>query len=182
MQKKSACIPLLLLLLSFTACGNEQPSGLLDASEPAAAGITSAAPAESRHESMSDSTAGYSEIVSEQGTTSAPEAADYGISNLPLGMYLSIKEIRDGVVTLEIDNQSGYEMTYNGDFILEVQENGQWETVSMLDGAVIVDVLYTIPDLQKDTLTIDLYSLYGTLSPGHYRLMQEDMSAEFDLE
>lgn len=181
MQKKSACIPLLLLLLSFTACGNK-PSGLPDASEPAAAGTISAAQAESSHESMSDSTAGCSEIVSAQGTASAPEAADYGISNLPLGMYLSIKEISDGVVTLEIDNQSGYEMTYNGDFILEVQENGQWKTVSMLDGAVIVDVLYTIPDLQKDTLTIDLYSLYGTLSPGHYRLMQEDMSAEFDLE
>lgn len=107
---------------------------------------------------------------------------DYGIANLPLGMYLSVKEIKDGVVTLEIDNRSGYEMTYGKHFILEVYKDGEWESVPMLEGVAVHDIECIIPDLQKDEMTINLHALYGELGPGHYRFVQDDMSAEFEIE
>lgn len=109
------------------------------------------------------------------------ETDDYGVMNLPLGMYLSVKEVKDGVVTLEIDNQSGYEMTYTADFALETEKDGQWESVPVQAGAAIVDVLYTIADLETQEYEIDLHAMYGELEAGHYRLSQEDMAAEFDI-
>lgn len=106
---------------------------------------------------------------------------DYGISNLPLGMYLSIKQIKGGVVTLEINNQSGYEMTYDGCFTLEVEKDGQWQVIHMQEGIAIEEVVCTIPDLQKDEVAVDLNAIYGKLEAGHYRLSQDDMQVEFDL-
>lgn len=107
---------------------------------------------------------------------------DYGVADLPLGMYLSVKEIKDGVVTLEIDNRSGYEMTYGEHFILEAYKDGEWESVPMLEGTAVHDIAYNIPDLQKNEMTINLHALYGELEPGHYRFVQDDMLAEFDLQ
>lgn len=113
--------------------------------------------------------------------TSQDDNTDYGISDLPLGMYLTVIDYKDGVLTLEIDNQSGYEMTYTEDFTLEIKKDGEWEVVPLKEGALIVDSTSTIKDLEKNTVTYDLNDRYESLEKGTYRISQEDMSAEFTI-
>lgn len=170
-----------LVCLGLTACGSSAAKQENEAAgdEAAAEGDTNTA--------ISEGTAADNggEATKPEDTdeiqVEPEETDDYGIMNLPLGMYLSVKEVKDGVVTLEIDNQSGYEMSYGGDFFLDVEKDGQWERVSMQDGVAIADIAYVIEDLEKQEYTIDLNALYGELEAGHYRLYQDDMSAEFDL-
>lgn len=113
----------------------------------------------------------------------APSSSNdpYGIMDLPLGMKLSIKETNGYVLTLEIDNQSGYEMTYTEDFSLQVLNRDKWEEVPQKDGAIIIDAEHVIEDLEKQTLEYDLEEHYGALPNGTYLLSQEDMSVTFNI-
>lgn len=124
------------------------------------------------------------ETSSTQTSTPNSDNDDYGIMDLPLGMKLSVIDI-DGLynLTLEIDNQSGYEMTYTEDFQLQVLEDEEWSDIPVKDGAVIIDSVHTIADLEQQTIQYNLEDVYGELQSGTYRLIQDDMvSNEFTIQ
>lgn len=108
--------------------------------------------------------------------------ADAGISNLPLGMYMSVESVENGVVTLVVDNQSGYAMTYTEVFTLEVLNGEVWEEVPYQEGVEAPENVYSIADLEQATLSYDLTAMYGELPAGTYRLTQEDMQVTFEMQ
>lgn len=104
-----------------------------------------------------------------------------GIAVMPLGMYMSIKEINDTVAVIEISNQSGYEMVYSEYFSLEKEENGEWVEVPILKDVTFRDDANVIKDLEKVEVTCDL-KIFGDLEIGKYRLIKDDMMANFEIK
>lgn len=107
---------------------------------------------------------------------------DNEIANLPLGMYGEVISLKNGILTLKIDNQSGYEMKFVKYGQLQRLDNNNWQDISMIDGAVIDDSEYTLKDLEKIEVEYDLNNLYGDLKNGTYRLLWEDMEVSFEIK
>lgn len=108
------------------------------------------------------------------------DSAD-GVSTLPLGIYMQVTDYQEGLLTVNIINQSGYEMTYGDEFFLQKQEdNGEWTTLEPDTETAAGDTVHTIKDLTTDTVQYDL-TCYGTLSAGHYKFLKMDLEAEFDI-
>lgn len=116
-------------------------------------------------------------------------AEDAGIANLPLEMYLSVDDYKTGSLTVTISNQSGYEMQYTEDFALEKKVDDVWEELtpqgeesegSAHSVADPEETAHTIADLEEVQLTLDI-SGYEPLEEGEYRLLLDDMYAEFTL-
>lgn len=106
---------------------------------------------------------------------------DEGISNLPLEMYMTVQSVTGGVATVLIDNQSGYEMSYDEYYSLQMDRNGQWCQLPMKGDVGFNDIAYVLQDLEQATVTCDL-NIFGELSAGRYRLVKSDMYAEFSLD
>ena len=108
------------------------------------------------------------------------ETNDPGISSLPLGMYMQAVGFCDGILTLEISNQSGYLMEYGEDYALFIRKNGEWKELPWSEGYGWNDIAYTINDLETQLITADL-SVFGKLESGEYRIVKSGMQAEFRL-
>lgn len=113
-----------------------------------------------------------------------------GIASLPLGMYLRVIDYEKGILTLEIDNQSGYHMGYREVFTVVKEEDEEWQVLGTIIGSELVDPEetdldaikeITLMDLEKTKASCDLNAL-GKLEPGNYQIMMEDIAAEFTLE
>lgn len=107
---------------------------------------------------------------------------DNQIADLPLGMKVSVVSLKDGLLTLKIDNQSGYEMGFDKYGQLQKQDNANWTNINMIDGAIIEDSVYTLKDLETIEIEYDLNNLYGELSKGTYRLLWEDTEVRFNID
>ena len=106
---------------------------------------------------------------------------DYGVSTMPLDMTMEVVDYKDGQVTVEIDNHSGYEMTYGDEYYLKRQEGNDWVAVEAVEDYSWEDEVHTIEDLQVDTVTYNL-TVFGDLEPGKYRLEKTDLYAEFTIK
>lgn len=104
-----------------------------------------------------------------------------GIAHLPLGMYMEVIEYAGGKVTIEIQNQSGYDMTYGYEYYLDKEENGQWVEMEPVEEYGWEDIAIIIKDLETNAQVCDL-NVFGTLEPGKYRLRKNDMDAIFELK
>ena len=102
------------------------------------------------------------------------------ISTMPLEMTMTAVKFENGILTLEIDNHSGYEMTYGEDYELQRQEGDSFVKVEPESDIAWKDIAYSIPDLTKATVTCDLKP-YGKLPAGVYKLIKSDMEAVFEL-
>lgn len=114
--------------------------------------------------------------------TSQTDNDDYGVSDLPLGIKVSVVSLRDGMLTLKVDNQSGYEMSFDKYGQLQVKDNDEWTNVDMVDGAIIEESVYTLKDLENIEIEYDLNNLYGDLTSGTYRLLWEDTEVTFNID
>ena len=110
-----------------------------------------------------------------------------GISSLPLRMFITVDDFRDGYLDVTVTNLSGYEMSFEDGYSLEYEGKNGWETLaaSLPDadetaGSVPAQTRYELNDLDKLQLTLDL-SVFGALSPGRHRIHLADMSEEFEL-
>ncbi|MCD8382691.1 MAG: hypothetical protein LUC30_07225 [Clostridiales bacterium] len=124
--------------------------------------------------------AGYLAPVNDLFLTTST-ADESGISTMPLEMTMTVQGIADGVVTVLIDNQSGYEMEYGESFSLEMERDGGWYVLPPQETLEFNDLAYILPDMEQATATCDL-TAYGTLEAGHYRIVKDDMTAEFWLD
>ena len=109
------------------------------------------------------------------------EDPDAGISAPLLTVTCTVTDVTDGVLTLLIDNQSGYVFTYYNYITLEREENGEWAEVPFLEDAEWEDIAYELDDLKQATVKYDLYACFGELEEGTYRLTLSDISVEFSL-
>lgn len=124
----------------------------------------------------------------EKGTAAAAESGsstgiipmENNISTMPLEMTMTAVKFENGILTLEIDNHSGYEMTYGEDYELQRQEGDSFVKVEPESDIGWHDIACSIPDLTKATVTCDLKP-YGKLQAGVYKLIKSDMEAVFEL-
>lgn len=100
--------------------------------------------------------------------------ANLGIANLPLEITMEATDYKKGVLSVIVDNQSGYDMSYSTGYrlykiekeeILLKQQEGEDEGIN---------------DLEKIKITIDLNNLH--LQSGQYKLVMGDLSCNFELK
>ncbi len=85
----------------------------------------------------------------------------------------------DGIVTLFIENHSEQEYIYGENFSLEKENHvGEWETVLWPDGYAWHDIAYVLPAFDSCEIEHNL-SIFGTLPSGNYRIVKDELSAEF---
>lgn len=106
---------------------------------------------------------------------------DYGVSDLPLGIKVSVVNLDSGILTLNVDNQSGYEMSFDKYGQLQRLDD-DWTNIDMIDGAIIEESVYTLKDLENIEISYDLNNLYGNLNKGTYRLLWEDTEVRFEVK
>ncbi|MCC8181780.1 MAG: hypothetical protein LIO45_02185 [Clostridiales bacterium] len=125
--------------------------------------------------------AGYLAPANSLFLAASTVADENGISTMPLEMTMTVQDITDGVVTVLIDNQSGYEMEYGEYFALEMEREGEWYVLPPKDALDFIGIAYILPDMEQAEATCDL-TAYGELEAGHYRIVKDDMTAEFWLD
>lgn len=116
-------------------------------------------------------------------------AVNDGIASLPLMVYVDAVDYRDGILTVHVDNQSGFHAALKQIYRLELQEGEQWTELSPVaeSGSAIgkkadqndVEML-ELEDLESQELEIDL-NQFGKLTEGSYKLSIDDWSTEFAL-
>lgn len=95
------------------------------------------------------------------------------------GLVMSGEDIRSNKITVSITNNSGEEFSYGRYFSLQKQIDGQWYTMPVqADNMGFEDIACVLPDGETVSETYDL-GIYGTLEPGVYRLVVENLSVEF---
>lgn len=110
----------------------------------------------------------------------ALSTGESNLSTLPLDMTMEAVSFVDGILTLEIDNHSGYTMTYGDDYVLQKWENDDWTDMVPEQEYGWHDIAHEIEDLTADTVTCDL-TFFGELTAGRYKLIKSEMEAEFEL-
>ncbi|MCD7945805.1 MAG: hypothetical protein LUF81_04280 [Clostridiales bacterium] len=125
--------------------------------------------------------AGYLAPVNSLFLAASTVADESGISTMPLEMTMTVVDLTDGVVTVLIDNQSGYEMEYGEYFSLEMEQDGEWYVLPPQGTLEFNSIAYILQDMEQAEETCDL-TAYGDLEAGHYRIVKDDMTAEFWLD
>lgn len=113
-------------------------------------------------------------------SASPKESPDSELSTMPLDMTMRVIGYEDGIVTVEIDNHSGYEMGYGDEYTLQRLEGEEWVDVQPEKEYAWNDVLHTIPDLTVVKETYDM-TVFGNLPVGKYKLVKNDLEAEFEV-
>lgn len=142
-----------LLALSLNGCGSSDGAGF-----SAPKGINSTS----------------SELSSSSGSSSGQSTED------PWGLTLSVKGVTSTGLTLVITQEGGSPtgtLQYGSDYTLEEQRDGTWQAVQDIaegDVAWTSEAYLVTMDGQTEQL-VDWNWLYGSLSPGHYRLSKDFM-------
>lgn len=142
-----------LLALSLNGCGSSDGAGF-----SAPQGINSTS----------------SQLSSPSGSSSVQSAED------PWGLTLSVKDVTSTGLTLVITQESGSPtgtLQYGSDYTLEEQQDGTWQAVQdIADGDVAwTSEAYLVTMGGQTEQLVDWNWLYGSLSPGHYRLSKDFM-------
>ena len=95
------------------------------------------------------------------------------------GVVMSVEDIQPSRITVSITNNSCEEFSYGRYFSLQKQIDGQWYTMPVqADNIGFEDLACVLPDGKSASETYDL-NIYGTLEPGIYRLVVQNLSVEF---
>ena len=95
------------------------------------------------------------------------------------GVSLSVKSVKDNIVTVTIQNNTEAEFCYGTYFSLQKEIDGVWYTLPIaLSNYGFTDIACILSPGNSTEETCDL-TMYGELSDGHYRIEKEKMAAEF---
>ncbi|MBP5553394.1 MAG: hypothetical protein J6X94_00830 [Lachnospiraceae bacterium] len=98
------------------------------------------------------------------------------------GISLDFVSFKDNVVTLEYHNNSDKSFEYGAGFELQERINGEWYVISpLLSNYGFNALAYLLPS-GKEVQVACYLEMYGELGKGHYRIVKEELGAEFDVE
>ena len=157
------------------ALGSSDTSGTSDASDASDAEEGAA----KEQLTMEEIVEANSKLELVQGTTNE----DLGISTLPMEMYLKVTGYHDGILLVDVINESGATMFYGRSYFLDRmnEATGEWEELPMVEAMMWAQDMIEIADLETQSTECDL-NPYGALEPGSYRIRKADMSCEFALK
>ena len=188
MKKKVYAALIAMACLGLAACQkNAGTAGQTEETGTAAestAAQTAGAAAEAAQQETAQSEAGQEEADGEGIrvlTLKKTEEKKSEASTMPLGMYLTVTDYENGMLTAELANQSGYTMTYGEAYGLEKLVDGSWTVLEPVTEIFWQETATEIADLKTDTLLCDL-SIFGDLTAGEYKLTKPDLEAAFTLE
>lgn len=96
-------------------------------------------------------------------------------------IYMQAVHYEDGRITVRICNQSDYTMIYGNEYWLCKLENDEWVTVKSKKEYAWDEIAHELQSGCYVEVSYDL-SVFGKLKAGTYRLMKNDLAAEFTLE
>ncbi len=99
----------------------------------------------------------------------------------PEGISMELVSLEDGKTCVRFVNQSGQEWTYGYSFGLQVLLDGVWYQVPPQEEFGVIDLASILPDGESSEETYNL-GFFGQLPPGDYRLVAEQLTAEFTIE
>ena len=95
------------------------------------------------------------------------------------GVSLRMVSLDGNVATLEYRNDSGIEFTYGEDFTLQKLYD-EWYGIPTASNAIFHSLLYILNPGDERQIKCNLF-MYGELEDGHYRIVKDDLCAEFDI-
>ena len=95
---------------------------------------------------------------------------------------MKVLEVKDGIISVEVKNESKMPWEYGEPYSLQVQIDGEWYVVPTIPG----NWGFTMPlyVLQAGESMEKAYNIemYGDLPKGTYRIVVENLTAEFEVE
>ena len=95
------------------------------------------------------------------------------------GVSLRMVSLDGNEATLEYRNDSGIEFTYGEDFTLQKLYD-EWYGIPTASNAIFHSLLYILNPGDERQIKCNLF-MYGELEDGHYRIVKDDLCAEFDI-
>ena len=95
------------------------------------------------------------------------------------GVSLRMVSLDGNVATLEYRNDSGIEFTYGEDFTLQKLYD-EWYGIPTASNAIFHSLLYILNPGDERQIKCNLF-MYGELEDGHYRIVKDNLCAEFDI-
>lgn len=102
------------------------------------------------------------------------------IAFLPLGVYMSALDYEDGILSVLISNQSGYTMTYGGEYYLQKKDGDKWIDLPLPENFIFPEGAKSIKDLDDNIEKYDL-NIFGGLEAGQYKIKKMDFETTFVL-
>ncbi len=97
------------------------------------------------------------------------------------GITLAVYGLKDGVLSLNLQNSSGSDFEYSEYFVLEWYRDGAWYIVPPLEEIAFNDIAHILAAGSGDIVTCDL-NPYGELTAGDYRIVKDGLTAEFGMD
>lgn len=97
------------------------------------------------------------------------------------GLTLTAAGLTEGVLHTRLRNETGEEALYGEGFTLQVLLDGLWRDVPVRNARMFNLLGYPLPAGETAEVDFDIGDVYGSLPAGHYRLVQDDIAAEFDV-
>lgn len=97
---------------------------------------------------------------------------------------------RTDSVTIAYSNHTDTEVVFGKEPHLEIENEGSWYVVPVKEDAAWEEIAYILPPGESEEKEFALKSYYGTLDPGHYRIVKTFFSdsgnvtaaVEFDIQ
>ena len=87
-------------------------------------------------------------------------------------------------MTVEIRNQTSYEVSYDNYYKIERKDNGSWNELSIKGDSITTDIAFLLKEESSSQKKIDWTNQYGSLEKGEYRITKKVylMTKERDIE
>lgn len=102
------------------------------------------------------------------------------IATLPLEVSMKAVAYEKGQLAVLIDNQSGHEYYYGKEYFLQKKVDGEWQDMEAATEYGWPKISLQLKDTENTTEIYDL-TVFGELEAGEYKLVKNDLEAEFEL-
>ena len=100
----------------------------------------------------------------------------------PEGVSMTVTDFTDGTAVVCIENQSGGTITYGTAYALQKEIEGRWYALPLaVTNIGFEEIAIILENQEQAEETCDL-TIFGELEEGNYRLLKDDMAAEFSLD
>lgn len=102
------------------------------------------------------------------------------IATLPLKVTMKAVAYENGQLAVLIDNQSGREYRYGKEYFLQKKVDDNWQDMEAVEEYGWPKISLQLNDTENTTEIYDL-TVFGELETGEYKLVKNDLEAEFTL-
>lgn len=110
-----------------------------------------------------------------------PQSIEDNLTTMQMAMMMLPIAYDNGQLFVAISNQTGAEDGYGNEYALQKKADGEWQDMEPIEDIQWTDLYHVLQDTEIIVEKYDL-SVYGQLEPGDYKLVKDNLEAEFSLE